>query len=254
MHKYISLTIIGIFFTPSLLQASSSSSVSMVTEKIKNQATFCSQIDNVIIALSEKTTPVKKSQEKQTISQERGQDPLLKLVAIQKENNTKRQIQIEELTKRATLPNQEIALRTFTASVTEALIIKDKATKTIILSYQKEIDRASTTKKELFDKALETLMTDIKTAKEQAKKDCLKNSNDKNIQKNLKDAINTAEKRFKAVISLIEKNTVIPVESKNTRKAELTRIEDAYKRSLEQAKNNLKQTLHIESASTNLLR
>lgn len=200
---------------------------------------FCSQIDKILVQVDTKTTlPGEKRVENITNREEKRVVTRSEVDATREENDSKRKIQLEELTRRATTEEQKAAVTAFITAVEKALATKKASTDTLLETHRAEIDKNVATRKSAIEKATATLKTDIETAKAKAKSDCANGVNGDTVRTTLKDSIQKAQAAFRTTLQPLQ-NTA-DTTKQEAKKKELKVIEDTFKKSVEQAKNNLK--------------
>jgi ribosomal protein S21 len=118
-----------------------------------------------------------------------------------------------------------------------------------LISHRDEIDSAVIARKDFINKALTTLKTDIETAKTKAKSDCVSGVPGKTVRIDLKNSIQKAQKNFKKTVSSLGAIKESVTVNNDTKKTELKKIEDAFKKSIEQARVDLKNALKQRTAT-----
>ena len=205
------------------------------------QLGFCTQIEKALITINNKgMMGAEKRAEAMNNQANKREDRRTDVDMRRTENQAKRKSQIEELTKRATTEEQKLAVAKFSTALTEALSIKNKAIDALLATHRAEVDKAVASRKVEVDKALVTLTSAIETAKTQAKNDCANNVDGNIIRTNLKNSIQKAQENFKSSVTSIEKVKDISEASRNLKKAELKKIEETFRKSVESARNDLK--------------
>jgi hypothetical protein len=247
MKKIASTILISILLLPaSLFSATSTPRTASSTKPLTG---FCSQIDNALVAIDGKVIGITKKEVKKdeiTIKKIEKRDEIhTQISAIRERNDSKLKEQLTELTKRATTDKEREAFSAFITSVTQAFAVKDKAIDTLLTTYQTEIDSASITRKTATDKALATLLHDIEAAKVKAKNDCANGVSGETVRTTLKESIKKADDAYRKTISSLPKVKDLPLQSSNTRKEELKKIEATFKKSVKQARKDLKAILTI---------
>ncbi len=203
---------------------------------------FCAQIDKALVSISTKgLNPAEKRAENIVKRDEKLEDVRTQVDTRREENNVKRKGQLEELSKRATTEEQKKAVTNFTMVIDKALVDKKTATDAVIAAHRKNVDQVIATRRAAADKALTTLKTNIELAKTKAKSDCAANIGGDTVRKNLKDALQIAQETFRTTVSALQKD-ILPVKN-GEKKAELRAIEEAYKKSVDQARKDLKAAL-----------
>lgn len=205
------------------------------------QLGFCTQIEKALITINNKgMMGAEKRTEAMNNQADKRADRRTDVDMRRTENEAKRKSQIEELTKRATTEEQKLAVAKFSSALIEALSVKNKAIDTLLATHRAEVDKAVASRKAEVDKALATLTSAIETAKTQAKNDCANNVDGNVIRTNLKNSIQKAQENFKSSVTSIEKVKDISEASRNLKKAELKKIEETFRKSVESARNDLK--------------
>ena len=205
------------------------------------QLGFCTQIEKALITINNKgMMGAEKRTEAMNNQADKREDRRTDVDMRRTENQAKRKSQIEELTKRATTEEQKLAVAKFSTALTEALSVKNKAIDTLLATHRAEVDKAVASRKAEVDKALATLTSSIEAAKTQAKNDCANNVDGNVIRTNLKNSIQKAQENFKSSVTSIEKVKDISEASRNLKKAELKKIEETFRKSVESARNDLK--------------
>jgi hypothetical protein len=209
---------------------------------------FCAQIDKIIVQIGNNgSTSGEKRVENIEKRTEKREVVRTEVDTKREENDSKRKAQLAELTKRATTDEQKAAIATFTETIEKALADKKTATDAILAAHRKEVDQLVLTRKTTLEKALTTLKSDIDTAKKKAVADCANNVSGESVRTTLKDSILNAQKTFRTTTQSIQKDT--QSEKMTDRKKELQAIDEQFKKSVEQAKNNLKSTFKIKSGT-----
>ncbi len=205
------------------------------------QLGFCTQIEKALITINNKgMMGAEKRTEAMNNQADKREDRRTDVDMRRTENQAKRKSQIEELTKRATTEEQKLAVAKFSTALTEALSVKNKAIDTLLATHRAEVDKAVASRKAEVDKALATLTSSIEAAKTQAKNDCANNVDGNVIRTNLKNSIQKAQESFKSSVTSIEKVKDVSEASRNLKKAELKKIEETFRKSVESARNDLK--------------
>lgn len=200
---------------------------------------FCSQIDKILVQIGnggqtsgeKRTENIEKRDEKRT-------EVRTEVDTRREENDTKRKSQLSELTRRATTDEQKAAVLAFTTAIEKALLDKKTATDALLAAHRKEVDLVVASRREATDKALATLKADIETAKSKAKADCSNSVTGESVRTTLKDSIQRAQQAFRTTMQSIQKDTASS--KREDKKEELKTIEATFKKSVEQARNNLK--------------
>lgn len=205
------------------------------------QLGFCTQIEKALITINNKgMMGAEKRTEAMNNQADKREDRRTDVDMRRTENQAKRKSQIEELTKRATTEEQKLAVAKFSTALTEALSVKNKAIDTLLATHRAEVNKAVASRKAEVDKALATLTSSIEAAKTQAKNDCANNVDGNVIRTNLKNSIQKAQESFKSSVTSIEKVKDVSEASRNLKKAELKKIEETFRKSVESARNDLK--------------
>ena len=205
------------------------------------QLGFCTQIEKALITINNKgMMGAEKRTEAMNNQADKREDRRTDVDMRRTENQAKRKSQIEEITKRATTEEQKLAVAKFSTALTEALSVKNKAIDTLLATHRAEVDKAVASRKAEVDKALATLTSSIEAAKTQAKNDCANNVDGNVIRTNLKNSIQKAQESFKSSVTSIEKVKDVSEASRNLKKAELKKIEETFRKSVESARNDLK--------------
>lgn len=205
---------------------------------------FCSQIDKALIMINERGgTAAAKRADGQAARENKRTETRSEVDTHRSENNAKKDAQLAELNKRATTEEQKNAIATFTKSLTDALTIRNKAVDALLLAHRNDVDAAVASRKEAMDKALATLSSDIEKAKTQAKTDCANNLQGDVVRNTLKTSIMKAQETFKTTVGTIEKVRDVSEASRTAKKDELAKIEATFKKSIDAARNNLKETM-----------
>ena len=205
------------------------------------QLGFCTQIEKALITINNKgMMGAEKRTEAMNNQADKREDRRTDVDMHRTENQAKRKSQIEELTKRATTEEQKLAVAKFSTALTEALSVKNKAIDALLATHRAEVDKAVASRKAEVDKALATLTSSIEAAKTQAKNDCANNVDGNVIRTNLKNSIQKAQESFKSSVTSIEKVKDVSEASRNLKKAELKKIEETFRKSVESARNDLK--------------
>lgn len=210
---------------------------------------FCAQIDKILVQVGNGglTSGTKRVENGQARDEKR-QEVRAEVDARREENNTKRKSQLEELTRRASTTEQKAALTAFTTAIDKALAIKKSSTDALLAAHRKEVDQTVASRKAAMDKALVTLTADIDAAKAKAKTDCKGGVTGETVRSTLKDSIQKAQQTFRTTMQSLPKNTETP--KQDVKKQELKTIEETYRKSVEQAKNNLKAAFKVKEVGT----
>lgn len=216
---------------------------------------FCSQIDKIIVQIGNGgQTSGEKRVENIEKREEKRAEVRTEVDVRREENDTARKAQLEELTRRATTEEQKVAVLAFTEAVNKALATKKTAVDTLLAEHRKEVDQTASARKSAVEKALSTLTASIEAAKVKAKADCATGIAGDQVRTSLKESILKAQQTFRATMQSLQKETLSS--SKNDKKKEeLREIEATFKKSVEQAKNNLKAAFKVKvpaSASTTI--
>lgn len=223
------------------------------TTRLKNASStrelgFCAQIDKLLVNIG---NGAQTSGEKRVENIEKREDKReVKRTEIdtrRDENETKRKSQLEELTKRAKTDEQRTAITAFTTAIDKALEIKKAAIDAVLLAHRNEVDALIATRKTAADKALTTLTSDINNAKTKAKTDCTNSVAGETVRTNLKDSIQKAQLTYRITMRSLPKE--IPEAKIDTKKEELKTIEETFKKSVEQARNDLKAAFKVPAST-----
>ncbi len=220
-----------------LRQNGSSTRLKMASSTRENG--FCSQIDKIFVHIETKGVQGGEKRSENVIKREEKRDKMRTEIDIKREeNNTKRKTQLEELTLRATTDEQKKAVLLFSTAVDKALADKKTAIDALLATHRTEVNQYTSARKTSIDNALATLKKEIEVAKTKAKSDCATGATGEVVRTTLKDSIQKAQQSFKATMQSLKKDT--RPYKKDAKKQELQTIEDMFKKSVEQAKINLK--------------
>lgn len=215
------------------------------------QLGFCSQIEKAFITIDSKGTAGTEKRDEATKQQVNKKVETEKQIDILRtENEAKRKAQIAELMKRASTTEQKLVIEKFTTALEEALNKKNDAIDELLIAHRNEIDTSMGSRKVEVDKALTVLTASIEAAKAQAKADCANNVDGNTVRNNLKTAIEKAQRNFKDTLSSLEKSKNAIEISRQTKKAEIKKIDDTFKKSIDTARVDLKQTLTTKRTTT----
>ncbi len=210
---------------------------------------FCTQIDKILVQVDIKgLTGAEKRTENVINREEKREESRTKVDLRREENDTKRKIYLEELTRRATTTEQKVAVLAFTAIVEKALSDKKIALDALLLAHRDEVDKITASRKIIIEKAITLLRADIETAKIKAKLDCTSGVAGDSVRTTLKESIQKSQQTFRITMQSLEKDTLSL--KRESKKEELQAIETAFKKSVEQAKNNLKAALTVKASAS----
>jgi hypothetical protein len=231
------------------LRSINASTTRMRMASSTNEVGFCSQIDKAIVYLDTKVTNPgqRRSENKEKLETKKTEVRSL-IDTRREENDTKRKVQLGELEKRATTPEQKQALATFTTVIEKALADKKKATDAVIEANRKEVDQAAVERKKVFDAALTKLTSDIESAKKKAVEDCKSGVQGEEVRTTLKNNIQTAKTTFNQTVTSSQKERRTSQLEK--RQQTLKEIEIAYKKTVQEAKENLKKSFKATSTAS----
>ncbi len=210
---------------------------------------FCAQMDKLLVNIGNGTVTSgenkiengekrdDKREEKRSTVDERRDD-----------NAAKRKEQLEELTKRATTDAQKTAIIAFTATIDNAISVRKIAIDKVLLAHRTDVDAQIAQRKVLAEKALSTLKSDIEKAKTKATTDCANSVSGDTVRINLKDSIQKAQLTYRITMRSLQNE--VPTSKIEARKAELKKIEVDFKKSVEQAKKDLKASFKVQASVT----
>jgi len=226
------------------MRASSTNRGDMRASSTNRNVGFCSQIDKALVYLDTKAINFGEKKEDAVNNRtEKREDHRSEVDTRRADNEVKRNNQLEELSKRATTDAQKAALEAFRTSMNTALTERKKTVDAILLAHRTDIDKVVAARKTGAGEALVTLKADIEAVKTQAKSDCTNNIAGDTVRTNLKNAIQKAQEKFRETMKSLEKVKDVSEASRETRKQELQKAEDTFKKSVEDARNNLKAAL-----------
>jgi hypothetical protein len=210
---------------------------------------FCAQIDKILVQVDIKgLTGAEKRTENVINREEKREESRTKIDLHREENDIKRKTQLEELTRRATTTEQKAAVLAFTTIVEKALSDKKIALDALLLAHRNEVDKITASRKIIIEKAITLLRADIEAVKTKAKLDCTSGVAGDSVRTTLKDSIQKSQQTFRITMQSLEKDTLSL--KRESKKEELRAIEMAFKKSVEQAKNNLKTALTVKASAS----
>ncbi len=212
---------------------------------------FCSQIDKILIRIGTQELTSKEKKDTSIRNHEEKEKTPTVLDIRRIENETKRKIQFEELSRRATTTEQKQALATFKVTLEKAVLDRKKSIDSLILLHRNEIDERRAIRDDITKKNVDILTTTINAAKKQALKDCTHGKPGSEVRANLKEAILQAQKTFKDTTQLQKKD--LPILQITTKKKEMEIIETTFKKTIEEAKSNLQASFKVSVTSTSTL-
>lgn len=206
---------------------------------------FCTQIDKIIVQIGS-NSPAQGGKRLENVEKrsEKREEVRTQVDIKREENDNKRKAQLAELTKRASTEEQKAAVATFTTAIEKALADKKIATDALLTAHRKEVDQTVAARKATLEKASVTLTSDIESAKKKAVSDCASGVSGETVRIALKDAIQKAQQNFRTSVQTVQKET--PGDKIADKKKELQVIDETFKKSVEQAKNNLKSILKVK--------
>lgn len=212
---------------------------------------FCSELDRALTYLDTKAVKIdtKKQTRESTVDQKRvemrsGVDQ------NRAENKAKRENQFTELRSRATTETQKAAVEAFIKSMEQALSVKNAAMDAVIAKHRAEVDKITTSRRADTEKAMATLKTSVEAAKTKAKTDCAGGVANDTARNTLKTSVEGAMQTFRTTVQGIEKVKDVAQSERDARKAEVDTIEATFKKSIEQARKDLKNAFSQSSATS----
>lgn len=212
---------------------------------------FCTEIEKTLSYID--TKAVKIDDKKQAVQGKVDTNRAENRADVDKtrtENRAKRENQFAELRKRAITDAQKQAVEAFIKSMEQALTVKNTAMDAILAKHRATVDKVTTSRRADTEKAIATLKSSVEAAKAKAKADCAAGTSGEVARTSLKASMDAAMQTFRTTVSSIEKVKDVTQADKDARKAEIDAIEATFKKSVDQARMDLKNALRPIAASS----
>jgi hypothetical protein len=256
MKKPLSLFIASVYLTTPFLTFAQSPEPTLFSAS--STPSFCSSLDSTFAYIDKnKALTLSKNPSLQKITTKKPVILIGNVDAKRVEITALRRSISTELQKRASKPEDKVALDTFLKKIEFASLTKDTAINEIINQANELSNESLTVTKAQIAKATSTFEKSLRSAKIDAQNDCQNGKNDEATRQSFKKNIEEANKTLRETLTLLETKQNKISTSKNDLRKQVEQIMQDYRTTVESAKTELRTSLatkHTTQTATTSVR